>query len=247
MADAYAITLHALGAEASDDSGSAVDIGALRSAVLLTLTVTAITSGTTTVYVDTSPDGSTGWRQVGSFDAVTAIGQQTHAFDQCGRYVRARWDLDASTTFSIAGEAHQVYATRGDLTGALNDAAIASVNTRIVAKALIDASVDAEDAIANSRPMPLTSWPLSVSRRVAAIAVYLLMHHRGFRANEGIDELIVKNHDDAQAWLRRISDGRLKPPGLIPEDNHGVHLSSGNRDDPTAHPARFSDDWGDFG
>ena len=247
MAQALAVTLHALGAEAAGGNGAAVDIGELRSAVKLALTITEAT-GSLTVFVETSPDGLTGWRSVGQFDVASAIGRQRYSFDECDRYVRARWTVGTSATFSVAGYAHVLFARRGDITGAsIKPEALASVDPRVVADCLIKASGVTEDEIATSNPTPLTAWPESVTQNCSDIAVYLVLKHRGFNPELGTDQLIVKAYDDALKWFRSVAQGKVKPPGLAPPDNLGVRISSGNPEAPDVTRPKFSDDWGDFG
>lgn len=244
MAQALLVTLHALGAEAADANGAAVDIGELRSAVKLALTITAIT-GNLTVFVETSPDGATGWRGVGQFDVATAVGRQRWCFDECDRYVRVRWDVGTSATFSVAGEAHVLFARRGDLTsGSIPAAALASIDARVLADALIKASALAEDEISTSNPPPLTTWPESVTCNCADLAVFYAMSHRGF--NPENSPLIVEKYKDARSWFRSVAQGKVKPPGLTPPDNLGVRISSGNADAPETFRKKFSDDWSDF-
>lgn len=246
MAQALPITLHALGEEASDGQGAAVDIGELRSAVKIALTITALV-GTLTVYVETSPDGSTGWRDVGSFDAASAIGRQRWAFDECDRYVRVRWDVGTSATFSVHGEAHLLFARAGDLTsGSINAKALESVDSRVLADGLIKASAVAEDELYTSNPAPLTAWPESVTQHCADLAVFFALKHRGFKPG-GADELVVKAHDDARRWFRDVALGRIKPPGLNPAHNLGPRTSSGDPNYPDTHRPKLSANWGDFG
>lgn len=248
MAQALAVTPHALGQETVDGNGAAVDIGALRSAVKIALTVTQVATSVT-VFVETSPDGLAGWRSVGQFDVASAIGRQRHAFDECDRYVRVRWALvGGQAIFSVAGDAHVLFARRSDITSAsLPPQAIASVDPRVVADCLIKASGVAEDEIRTSNPTPLTAWPESVTQNCADVATYLVLKHRGFNPELGTDQLVVKAYDDALRWFRSVAQGKVKPPGLNPPDNLGVRVSSGNPAAPDCIRPKFSDDWGDFG
>jgi len=251
MANPVDIELHASGQETSDASGAAVDLDSrgLRSAVQVTLTVTAIT-GSAVVFVETSPNGTTGWRSVGQFDAVAAVGRQSWSFDQCDRYARVRWDLTgsgAAMTFAVAGAAHVLYGEREDLAHEINAQALQNVDARIIARCRVKASCDAEAALATGYEMPLTEWPESIGQREAAIAVFLVMRHRGFKPGTTIDDLVVKAHDDAQRWLKDVGAGRIKPPGMTPTDNLGVKTSSGDPEYPQVYPSKFSNNWGDFG
>src|SRR5688572_30314885 len=104
MANALDIALHALTAETANGAGAWVDIGDTRSAVVLDLFISAST-GETTVYVETSDDQS-GVKPLAAFAAASGVLRQTLKVDRCGRYVRVRWTVETSATFSVLGEAH---------------------------------------------------------------------------------------------------------------------------------------------
>lgn len=251
MADPYDIDLHsASAAETDSGNGSAVDTDSrgLRSAAQLLLTVTALT-GTAAVTVQTSLDGATGWIPVASFNEIQ-VGTQRLYIDGCARYVRAAWELtggiDKSVTFALTGASHVLYGRREDLDNEINGQALEPIEPSVIARCRIKASCDVEAALATGYPMPLTAWPESIGQREAAIAVYLVMRHRGFDPGNPPDELIVKAHDDAQKWLKDVGAGRMKPPGIVPVDNLGVHTSSGNARSPQRYPPKMSSNWGDF-
>jgi phage gp36-like protein len=198
------------------------------------------------VTVQTSPDGSS-WANLVTVSA-TEPGRYDIVALGADRYVRAAWELTATdATFSISGTAHTVFAEQADIEATeLRAEAIANVPAASIANALIKGSCDAEDALAASNALPLTSWPPSLSERVAAIAAFHIMKARGFRP-QSFDELIVKAHDDAQRWLKDVAAGRIRPPGLAPATELGPKTSSGDPCDPTKILPRFSDNWGDFG
>jgi phage gp36-like protein len=243
MANARDITLHLLAEEVAAGAGAGVDIDT-RTAVKLALYVSAV-SGALTVYVDTSPD-NTIWRTLGSFAVVSAApAVEELSFDRCERYVRVRWTLGTSATFSLKGEAHQLFATRGDLASELPSAALASVSTNVIASALIRGSCDVEDALGTRYPLPITKVSVSVKQRAAQIAAFLILKHKGFEG-AGIDELVVKSYDDARKWLSDVRDSKLEPAGIEPEPAADVVTSSGNPEYPDVYRKRFSDNWGDF-
>jgi hypothetical protein len=243
MANALDVELHALGEETVAGSGSAVDIGETRSAIRVAINVTDA-GGAWTATVQTSRDGSTHWRALATFKGSGAV-QEDRCLDGCERYVRVSWTLTTSLTFDVQAEAHTLLAQVRDLLSEAPKAAIGNVDRSVMIDALIKGSTDAEDAIAVSNPLPLTKWPASVRQRVAAIAVYLCIRHRGYRP-ESPDELFLKAHDDAQKWLLRVSKGEIRPPGLSPPDNLGVHSSSGDPLAPDTYPDKFTNNWGDF-
>lgn len=244
MANALEITLHDLGAETTEDSGTSVDLGETRSAVSLRLNVLE-NEDEFTLIIETSPDETT-WRSVSETTANVTSAPQRILLDGLDRYLRVSWEPTTSVTFSLEGEAHTLYATRSDLTlGELPEKAMRNLGDDVIIQALLDASSDAEDALAASNSLPLASWPTSLSRRCASIAMYQIMRARGFRP-ESFDELIVKAHDDAQKWLKDVAAGRIRPPGLNPATRLGPQSSSGNPNAPTRYKRRFSDNWGDY-
>lgn len=253
MANTLEMTLHDSGAETASASGDAVDIGAYRNAIRLLVRVTALSGTTPSVIcrLQTSPDGTTGWRTIATATKLSAIGKTRLTALECEQFVRLDWTIggsaDPGVTFSVAGEAHTVFANRDDIeSGELKPEAIANVEADVINEALIDASCDAEDALAASNAAPITAWPDSLSRRVAAIASFQIMKQRGFRPS-GFDELIVKAHNDAVKWLKDVGAGRIRPPGLAPATVLGPQTSSGNPAAPTRYKRRMSDNWGDFG
>lgn len=220
MAQALAIVALALGAQTLPGHGTAIDIGATRSAARLQLELTAVSGAGASLVVtlETSADGATGWRAVDAWDALTAVNKVERSFADLSRYVRVSWTLGGTTpsaTFTVYGDAHQLFLTSGSLNGAqLPTKAIASVPKTVIAGALIDASQDGEDAMASSYTLPIVSVGPSMTKRLAAIAAYHVMNYRGFQP-QGTDELFIKNHDDAQAWLMRVSQAKLRPPGIV--------------------------------
>lgn len=85
-------------------NGDYLDLGG-RSTVRLTRTVSAIDTGTLTVYLQHSDDASI-WEDLGQFSAMTATGSDSLSFGGCKRYVRVRYALSAGTaTFAVTGNA----------------------------------------------------------------------------------------------------------------------------------------------
>lgn len=103
------VSLAASAARTATGSGTAVALGDLGT-MRLVFDVTAAAGGTPTldVTVETSYDGSTGWRSLGTFAQKTAAGTERKSFAGCDRFVRATWTIGGTTpsfTFSITGEA----------------------------------------------------------------------------------------------------------------------------------------------
>ena len=104
FADTEDVTLAASAARTTDSQGAGVELGD-RGVLRATLDVTAA-SGTLMVSIETSADGST-WREVGAFTGATGTGSQRLSFAGLDRYVRAKWAIttSGSFTFSVTGEA----------------------------------------------------------------------------------------------------------------------------------------------
>lgn len=249
MADRLAISLHDLGAESGADEGDALDIGAHRTAALLTLRTT-VAGAELTASIQTSPDGSTGWRKVGELKAPIGSPSITRrAFDGLERYVRATWPASTDATFVLDGEAHQLYASRDDLPDSVSQEMIDRAEQKrpgARARALIKATGAAESALRPVYPnLPLTTVPIVVTGAVTAIAALQIVTQNGL-AGGGIDELIAKNADDARKWLSEVATRKKAIEGIEPAVADAVKGSSGNPLTPDTYAPRFSSDWGDF-
>lgn len=218
MADALAITLHADATETVSGANAAIDIGALRTCVKATLTVSAMT-GSLSVALETSATPTGPWLRVGAFVALTVPKSVDCVFADCRRYVRIAWSftntITPTATFSVSGEAHQLYASLRDIdVQGLSKQAIGSIPNEEKAEHALAATGEAEGYLAGGYALPLVAWSPELRRQVAQIAVYSIMCKRGFQP-QGTDELIVKNRDDAISWLSKINRGNLKPPGIV--------------------------------
>lgn len=247
MAHAVAIDLHALGAESASGAGSSKDIGELSTALKLTLTVSAV-SGEFKPVIETSPDGASSWRTVGVFLTVEAAPfVQQLCFDRLDRFARVGWTLSAggSATFGLSGNAHQLYAKREDLGAAMPEDAFERAKLSIRIDNLIKASCEVEDAFRASNALPLTKWPESLTHKCAQIAAFYVLTSYGF-AGGGIDELVAKAFDQAQAWLKSIMKREVKPANTSPDADSDTRTSSGDPRRPQELNPRFSDNFGDF-
>jgi phage gp36-like protein len=210
-----AVTLHASAAESTSGNGAAVDLGTLRSAVLLVLEVLSGT-GTLTVSLETAPTAGGPWRSQGAFAAFTAPGHAELAVAPTARYVRAAWTIVTGPwTFALTGDAHVVYCTPADLASAsLTTKALSTTTQDVQAKACVDASNEADGYLGSRYTLPLTAWPSDLRRKVAAIAGCDVLTQKGFQP-QGSDEMIVMNKRDAVTWLNRVGAGTVSPPGII--------------------------------
>lgn len=248
MANAQSTVLHASGQEVASGSGPVVDIGALRTACTLTLTVTEVTGDDLAVVVETSPDGSTGWRQVGAFSAVPSVfaDVETLHLMGCSQFLRVSWTLGTTATFAVSGKAHQLMASMADFRNEVPPALLDQVPVHVVAYALIVASTDAEDAISRTNPVPLTEWSPSVVCRVGRIAAYHVLKYRGYDPESMDAEAIRGDMRDAIKWLQSVSSDEVRPPGLEPASNLVPKSSSGDARRPQVYPRKFTTNWGDF-
>lgn len=239
MADPTDIELHAMGEESASGSGDAIDIGAARSAVRLALIVSSA-AGTTPVLtctLQTSRLEDGPWKSAGTFRRITAEGDDEKVFAGLQRYVRVSWETAGTLPvfeFSIAGQAHSLYAEPKDLTRtAINAAAIAEVDKSVLADCCLRATADAETALNSAFEMPITAWGEDLRGHVAARAVYYVMDHRGRRPGAGPDERIdlaggfrtsTNVKSAAQVFFEAVASGALKPVGIVdqtPDDYEG--------------------------
>ena len=248
MANPTTLTLHASGAESGAGSGDAVDVGAARSAAILSLRATVVTAELR-VAVQTSPDGSTGWRQVCSLPALMSAGRTERAVDELERYVRATWPAGTDATFELLAEAHQLYATRSDLLDSLSAEILQRADSKrpgAVARALLNASSRVASALKPIYPMPLTTIPLVVKDNTGALAALQVLTLNGL-AGGGIDALVQQRAEAARLWLKAVAERKETIDGIEPAAEDAVKGSSGNPTYPDTYPDRFSNNWGDFG
>lgn len=103
------VTLHASAARTANGTGPVVEVAeydTLR--LLLDVTAAAGTSPTLGVEIQTSFDGTTDWRSLGSFAQKVGVSSERKSFSGADRFVRASYTIGGTSpsfTFSIAGEA----------------------------------------------------------------------------------------------------------------------------------------------
>jgi phage gp36-like protein len=249
VADPLAVTLHALGAESASGVGPAVEIGALRTFLAGSTTLTTKTgNGVVGFAIETSLDGSTGWRTVRDVGALPGAGKIQFHVDELERYVRLAWTFDVVTnaTFVVTAEAHVLYAKRSDLGLSIQADALEDEQEEKLSRALLSATSDIDDALNVNYPLPLTTWPPSITQRCADIGTWRVMKAIGFQP-DGSDEVIRMSFDDATKWLEKVAQRKIIPAGLAPRPIDASRASSGNPSNPTEILPRMSDNWGDFG
>lgn len=223
MADPLAVDLHALSAETASGNGPAVDTGTLRSLVEVVVDITAIggTNPSVLLRLETSPDGTTGWRTVGTpFVPVTSAGRRLERIQGgFSRYIRAAWTLSGTggptVTFQIAGTAHVLFATEEDVVRyGLPTDVVRAVDQEKRSAAILAASDEAAGYLNGAYVLPLTAWGRDLTKKVSHIAAAHIMGIKGFDP-DGADAAIEKRNDDAISWLKLVAAGRVRPPGIV--------------------------------
>lgn len=229
------IVLHTLGPEIASGAGAAVNLGTVLRTFRVELAVTAV-GGTTPsllVTLETSADGTTGWRTLGTLGPVTIVSVLPAAtFIGGDRYVRANFTIAGtlpSVTFSLSGVALSQYASIADLkelglpgtafapplgmTQAVFDAA---VNAQIVAvSGKIDSYLRGKYAVPLTGALGPNSYPPEFRKATTDIEALELLTWRGFNPDQ-FDEVFVKRSEAAYKWLSDIAKGTavvdLPPP-----------------------------------
>lgn len=226
MASSAAVSLLASSARTTTGSGAAVDL-AEKTTCVLYLDVTAVSgTGTLTVTVQTSPNGTSGWTTVspsagssGStvFTAASAVGLQKVTFPDCSQYVRASWSITggATFTFSVLGTALLRFAAVADVlrfgvrAAGLSD--VSAVDIDASCGRATDEIVSALDA--QEYKGPFDAWGEDVRGSAATLAGYYALLARGFRPDDGADP-IVQAVADVRAWLDLVAKGSRRPFGV---------------------------------
>ncbi len=223
MPNALAVELVASAARTASGTGSAVDVGIVRQVGELALYITAA-SGTNSrleLEIQTSEDGTTGWRTVPTDESATlVIGAGTTKREfvaaELARFVRVVWTITGTSpsyTFSVSGTANSVYA-RPENTG-LPTKLLETVEESKVWKELLAASAEADAFLAERYQLPLASWDSVLSRNVGFIAAFRLMTSAiGFDPS-GADAYFEKNFDTAMKWLKMVSCFHITPSGIV--------------------------------
>ena len=220
MPNALDITLQASAPQTAAGSGASVDIGD-RTLVQLTVDLTAITASTVLNLSVQSAVTPTSWALASRLKPMAAVGAVQVLVPITSRYVRLTWTLTGSApapsaTFSVAGQAHQLYCQPGDLTThAIPGTALEGIEPEARALACLSASDEAAGYLGMAFTLPLSKWDTDLRRYVAYMAVFQLLGARGFEPGSGKDTLIETRRDSAIGWLRRIADGKLRPPGMV--------------------------------
>lgn len=104
------------------------------------------------------------------------------------------------------------YASLIDLVNlGLPAAALANFADNVKLAHLEAASSEADGYIQKRWAIPLSSWPKSLTMRVARMAAYTLLEVRGFNPANPADATVVKGYDDAIKWLEKVATGAIEP------------------------------------
>jgi phage gp36-like protein len=205
------ITLLTSEARTVSGVGVSVDLGN-RTGLTLDLAILAVdgTSPTLDVSIETSKDEAT-WRTLDAFERVTTPGPVARAFAGADRYVRARWTLggtDPSITFGLAGQALLLYATPEDVAKlGVAAEALAAIPRSTLAEHLIANVDDIDDKLCKRFALPLTRWPSSLRKHLAAITAWTALSNRGVNPGTG-DKDIQLRHDKAWKDVLDLAENR---------------------------------------
>ncbi len=222
MPQPLAIELAASAARATNGSGTAVDIGAARSAARLLVQVTAFTGLERVRLVVQHADLEAGpWLELGAVDLLQADEYDLSVADS-RRWVRASWELtddgvgSPSVTFAVAGDAHQLYCSpRGLGRFGITKAVIDDLLTKHAqADACITASDEADGYLGGRYTLPMTAWCSDLTAMVARMAIKYGFDLCGWQP-DGPTDMVMGNFNHAISWLKRLQDGKLEPPGMI--------------------------------
>jgi hypothetical protein len=212
MPTSTAITLAPSAARSASGSGASVDLG-IKTALTIELLVSAAsgTNPTLDVSIETSKDGVT-WRTLGAFARVTALGALARSFAGADRYLRAVWALGGTTpgfTFSVAGAAFLVYSTPAQVFSfGVAAARLKNLDGSLLAEHIIANTDDVNDQLCKRFKLPLTAWPSSLSKHLAAITAWTALSSGvGVNPQTG-DQDIRQRHDKAWKSIEDLAENR---------------------------------------
>lgn len=223
MPQALAIELASSSARTSAGAGTAVDAGpdgVERSASRLVLDVTAFAEvERIRLIVETAPGSSGPWLELDALD-IDQTGEYDLSVGNTKRWLRLRWEFagadgSPSVTFSVTGEAHQVYINPRDLKSAIRVIALDEITTLTArADACIAVSDEADGYLNGAYMLPLVSWDDGLRGQLARMAVRYALDACGWQP-EGPDGVIEKSFDRALTWLKSVKKGTVRPPNIV--------------------------------
>jgi phage gp36-like protein len=125
------------------------------------------------------------------------------------------------------------YGQPADLaTFGMPSAALSAFTNADQVAALVAASGYADGELSRRYTLPLTAYGTELTEAVCHIAVYKLLSKRGFDS-PGEGSSFRRQHDDSKAWLKRVGDGTLDPPGIVDstvdEEDGGTYVVTNAR------------------
>lgn len=228
MSQPLSIELAASAARVASGSGVAVDMGVVsvaagapaRSAARLEIAVTALAQvASLRLAVEHSGAASGPWVELDALD-VTQTGDYQLSVGDARRWLRLTWALitpgaSPSVTFSVAGEAHQAYLGPRDLRSAIREAVLKDITTLTArADACITVSDEADGYLGGRYTLPLLKWDTTLKSKLARLAIKYSFDACGWQP-DGPDSVIKDNYNDGVAWLKRLQNDKLDPPGMV--------------------------------
>lgn len=172
----------------------------------------AAVSGSLSVYVETSNDDSN-WRVVYSKVGITVAEELDIIAYDLGSYIRVRYVVSASgsATLSCSFDSLTSYASVKDFYRLVCPAErLTGYDESKVALALLQASTLANSYLSARYSMPLLSWGDDLTRNICLIAQYDAFTNIGIAQNDDYD-ILKELKDNAEKWLKQVSNGNLKP------------------------------------
>ncbi len=225
MSQPLSIELAASAARVANGSGAAIDLGLVantvpRSAARLSVEVSAF-AGLERLRLAVEHAAAIGgpWLELDALD-IEQTGDLDLSVGDTKRYLRISWELvgadnSPSVTFTVLGEAHQVYVSPRQLRSAIRVIALEEITTPSArADACITVSDEADGYLGGGYTLPLLKWDNALTAKCAHMAVKYSLDACGWQP-AGPDSVIKDNFDNALAWLKRLQAGNLKPPGMV--------------------------------
>jgi phage gp36-like protein len=229
MSQPLAIELAGSAERAASGSGAAVDLGVVstaegapaRSAARLEISVSAYANVERVRLVVQHAGAEAGpWVELDALD-VEQTGDYELSVGGTRRWLRLSWEFfgpggSPAVTFSVAGAAHQIYFGPKDLGRCGLPRSV--IDDRITKSAQADACIrvsDEADGYLGARyTLPMLAWDDGLRGHGAAMAVRYGFDACGWQP-EGPDAVIEAAFDRGLAWLKRLADGKLEPPGMV--------------------------------
>lgn len=169
------------------------------------------------------------WLELDALD-IEQTGDFELSVGNAKRYLRVSWEFvggenSPSVTFSVLGEAHQVYCSPRDLGRyGIRAAELLELTTASArADGCIAVSAEADGYLNGGYTLPLLAWDDALRGQCARMAIRYALDQCGWQPS-GPDVVIETSFDRALAWLKRLQAGNLDPPDITdstPEEFEG--------------------------